>query len=42
LLLESLAQYGPAFRGFARQQRFQRWLGDLGCGGQGEILVPTA
>jgi len=42
LLLESLSQYGPAFRRFAKQRRFQRWVGDLGCDGQGEILVPTA
>jgi formylmethanofuran dehydrogenase subunit C len=39
LLLESFSEYGPAFRRFARHQRFRRWLGDLGCGGQGEILV---
>jgi formylmethanofuran dehydrogenase subunit C len=42
LLLESLSQYGPAFKRFARQQRFRRWLGDLGCDGQGEILAPAA
>ena len=41
LLLDSLSAYGPAFRRFAKQQRFRRWLGDLGCGGQGEILVPA-
>jgi formylmethanofuran dehydrogenase subunit C len=41
LLLDSLSQYGPAFQRFARQPRFQRWLGDLGCAGQGEILVPA-
>jgi formylmethanofuran dehydrogenase subunit C len=41
LLLESLSQYGPAFRRFAKQERFQRWLGDLGCYGQGEILVAS-
>jgi formylmethanofuran dehydrogenase subunit C len=39
LLLESLAPYGPAFRRFARQRRFARWLGDLGAEGKGEILV---
>jgi formylmethanofuran dehydrogenase subunit C len=42
LLLESLAAYGPAFRRFAKQRQFQRWVGDLACSGQGEILVPTA
>lgn len=41
LLLESLAQYGPAFRRFAKQRRFRRWVGDLGAGGQGEILLPA-
>jgi formylmethanofuran dehydrogenase subunit C len=41
LLLDSLAQYGPAFRRFAKQRRFRRWLGDLGAGGQGEILVSS-
>jgi formylmethanofuran dehydrogenase subunit C len=42
LLLESLASYGPAFRRFAKQRRFHRWVGDLGAGGQGEILMPAA
>jgi hypothetical protein len=42
LLLESLASYGPGFRRFARQRRFRRWVGDLGAGGQGEILLPAA
>lgn len=42
LLLESLSQYGPAFKRFAKQRQFQRWLGDLGCSGRGEILLPTA
>ena len=41
LLLESLSQYGAAFGHFAKRQRFRRWLGDLGCSGQGEILVPS-
>jgi formylmethanofuran dehydrogenase subunit C len=42
LLLESLAQYGPAFRRFGRQRRFARWVGDLAASGKGEILVATA
>jgi len=39
LLLESLSGHGRAFRRFARAGPFQRWLGDLGCGGKGEILI---
>jgi formylmethanofuran dehydrogenase subunit C len=42
LLLESLAQYGPAFRRLARQRLFARWVGDLGAEGKGEILVAAA
>jgi hypothetical protein len=41
LLLESLARYGPAFKGLARRGgRWSRWVGDLGAGGAGEVLVP--
>ena len=42
LLLESLVEYGSAFRRLAKQRRFRRWVGDLGAGGQGEILLPAA
>ena len=42
LLLESLAGYGPAFRRFAKQRQFQRWVGDLASSGRGEILMPLA
>lgn len=41
LLLESLARYGPAYKGLARRGgRWSRWVGDLGAGGAGEVLVP--
>jgi formylmethanofuran dehydrogenase subunit C len=40
LLLESLGAYGKRFRSFARSKpSLSRWLGDLGCDGQGEILI---
>ena len=42
LLLASIAAHGTAFRRFAKQRRFRRWVGDLGADGRGEILVPTA
>lgn len=42
LLLDSLAEYGPAFRHFAKCGPFMRWLGDLGAEGKGEILVSSA
>lgn len=41
LLLESLAQHGSAFRRLAKQRQFQRWLGDLGAEGKGEILIAS-
>lgn len=40
LLLRSLARYGPAFKSLARRSGpFARWLGDLGAGGKGEVLL---
>lgn len=40
LLLQSLARYGPAFKPLARRaDRLSRWVGDLGAGGKGEVLV---
>ena len=40
LLLQSLARYGPAFKRLAgKGERWSRWLGDLGAGGKGEVLV---
>jgi formylmethanofuran dehydrogenase subunit C len=39
LLLEELAAYGAAFRRFAKRAPFERWLGDLGCEGKGEVLI---
>lgn len=40
LLLQSLARYGPAFKPLAGQaDRLSRWVGDLGAGGKGEVLV---
>ena len=41
LLLESLAQHGSAFRRLAKQRQFQRWLGDLGAEGKGEVLIAS-
>jgi formylmethanofuran dehydrogenase subunit C len=42
LLLEKVATYGPAFRRYAKQTHFARWLGDLGCEGKGEIMMAAA
>ena len=40
LLVDSLARHGPAFKRLARRAGgWSRWLGDLGAGGQGEVLV---
>lgn len=39
LLLDSMVQYGAAFKRLAQRRRFGRWLGDLGCEGKGEILL---
>jgi formylmethanofuran dehydrogenase subunit C len=38
LLLAELAAYGPGFRRFAKRAPFERWLGDLGCEGKGEVF----
>ncbi len=39
LLLSNIAEYGSAFRRYAKHTHFARWLGDLGCEGKGEILI---
>jgi len=39
LLLNSLSRYGVAFRDFAKRVPLERWLGDLGCEGKGEMFI---